>query len=71
LSETGAIGLVFVLSIFIKSVVMILKKKQNKVYILMLIFAIIFLGMFDHYFLTLQQGQLMLAFIIGISISKS
>ena len=71
LSETGVIGLVFVLSIFIKSIAMILKKKQNKVYLLMLIFATIFLGMFDHYFLTLQQGQLMLAFIIGISISKS
>jgi O-antigen ligase len=68
LSETGIIGLVGFLFILLKSFLSILKK-QNK-YLLFSLLAIIFLGMFDHYFLTLQQGQLMLAFIIGASFSK-
>jgi O-antigen ligase len=30
------------------------------------LFAILFLGFFDHYFLTLQQGQLLFALVIGL-----
>jgi len=71
LAETGLIGFCFMLLIFIKSCVTALNKKQIRKYLLMAIFAIIFLGMFDHYFLTLQQGQLLFALVIGFSLSKS
>jgi hypothetical protein len=71
LAEMGLIGFCFMLLIFIKSCVTALNKKQIRKYLLMAIFAIIFLGMFDHYFLTLQQGQLLFALVIGFSLSKS
>ena len=71
LAQTGLIGFCFMLLIFIKSCVTALNKKQIRKYLLMAIFAIIFLGMFDHYFLTLQQGQLLFALVIGFSLSKS
>jgi O-antigen ligase len=38
--------------------------------VLFLVIAIIVAGMFDHFFLTLEQGQLMLALILGLSFSK-
>jgi hypothetical protein len=36
----------------------------------MLFFSVLFLGMFDHYFLTLQQGRLLLSLILGIIWAK-
>ena len=69
LSETGIIGLIAFLFILAKSFLSILKK-QNK-YLLLCLLAIIFLGMFDHYFLTLQQGQLLFALVLGASFSRT
>lgn len=71
MSETGIVGLFVFSMIFIKSIIKILKNKQNKKYLLLLIFTVVFLGMFDHYFLTLQQGQLLLSLVFGIALSKS
>ena len=34
------------------------------------LFIILALGLFDHYFLTLQQGQLMLAVVLGWGLGK-
>lgn len=31
--------------------------------------SVVFLGLFDHYFLTVQQGQLVFAFVIGLAFS--
>jgi len=31
---------------------------------------VLFLGLFDHYFLTLQQGMIMAALIIGYNLKK-
>jgi O-antigen ligase len=70
LSETGLVGFCFILVAFIKSFLTTFNKKQTGKYLLMMLFAIIFLGTFDHYFLTLQQGQLLFSLIIGISLSK-
>lgn len=52
ISETGFIGLL----VFLK----ILLKKH------LLVLLILLLGSFDHYFLTVQQGQLLLTLILGI-----
>lgn len=38
---------------------------------LVLVASLIFVGMFDHFFLTVQQGELMLALILGLSFSKA
>jgi O-antigen ligase len=71
LSETGIVGLLFAIYIFIKGIALAVKNKQKGKYFLLLIFAVIILGMFDHYFLTLQQGQLLLSLVIGLLIAKS
>jgi O-antigen ligase len=71
LAETGLIGFCFVIFAFAKSIVKTFNQKQTRKYLLMALFAVVFLGMFDHYFLTLQQGQLLLSLILGISLSKS
>jgi uncharacterized membrane protein AbrB (regulator of aidB expression) len=71
LAETGLIGFCFVIFAFAKSIVKAFCQKQTGKYLLMALFAVVFLGMFDHYFLTLQQGQLLLSLILGISLSKS
>lgn len=38
--------------------------------ILFILGSIVIVGMFDHFFLTLEQGQIMLALILGLSFSK-
>ena len=56
---------VFLLSmLFIFSTYKKLKNKKTEFYLLFLI--TLFLGFFDHYFLTLQQGQILLTLILGI-----
>jgi O-antigen ligase len=69
LSETGVIGLVTFLFVFLKSFLAVIKKRN--IYLLLSLLAITILGMFDHYFLTLQQGQLLFSLVLGIALSKS
>jgi len=64
LSETGAVGLVLFLY-FLWHTYKRLKKNTN-VELLALFFIVLFLGVFDHYLLTLQQGQLLFAIIFGL-----
>ena len=71
LSETGLIGFCFMAFIFLKSLVKAAHSKQGGKYLSLAILAIVFLGMFDHYFLTLQQGQLLLSLALGISLANS
>lgn len=65
LAQTGMIGFLFLIYLFYKSFINVLSCSKNKKYLLMIIFAIIFLGMFDHYFLTLQQGQILLSIALA------
>jgi hypothetical protein len=39
-------------------------------FLLLALSAILLTGMFDHYWLTLQQGQLLFAVILGLSWTK-
>lgn len=64
LSETGIAGLFLTIYFLILTYKKIEKNKNIELYLLF--FAIIFLGMFDHYFLTLQQGQIMLSLLLGL-----
>lgn len=69
LAETGIIGF-FGLLIFLIIPIFRLWQKRNKSYQKGLLFVwitIIFLGMFDHYFLTLPQGQRLLFLVWGLS----
>jgi hypothetical protein len=68
LIQGGIIGLIFFTLLFCK----IFSGLWEKMVYLKLIFLyIIFLGMFDHYFLTIQQGQLMFGFFVGYLFSKN
>jgi len=70
MSEAGAVGLMFAVYLFSVSLLRSSRQKQKGT-LLLAVFAVIFLGMFDHYFLTLQQGQLLLSFVLGIALAKS
>ena len=69
LSETGIIGFVLFLY-FLWNTYKRLKKNTN-VELITLFFLVLFLGFFDHYFLTLQQGQLLIVIIFGLFWSNS
>lgn len=74
LAETGLIGLgVFCTTLVIAFTNNLRIVKQSLSQISLFVFlslcAIIAIGFTDHYFLTLQQGQLLFAFILGLSFS--
>ena len=72
LSETGIVGLVFFIWFLIKTFSRI-KNHESRIKgwpiihnsLFIILSSILILGMFDHYFLTLQQGQLLFSFILG------
>lgn len=66
LSETGLMGLTGFLILIGYPIIKLFKRPP----FLMLWGIIIFLGMFDHYFLTLPQGYRMLFLIWGLTFSK-
>ena len=73
-TETGLIGLVFFLWFMFKTYQRIMNHElrikdknpiiHNSKFIILT--AVLILGLFDHYFLTLQQGQLLFSFILGL-----
>ncbi len=74
LTETGLIGFSFWIWFLIKTyrhLILNIKQlgKNNLGYFaaFVLTTVLLMLGLFDHYFLTLQQGQLLLALILGLS----
>ena len=70
-AETGVVGFCFFMLLFYKVIIRVLFNsfKKERIYLIFLILAIIFLGFFDHYFLTIQQGQILFAIIMGTVLS--
>jgi O-antigen ligase len=68
LSELGLFGISFFVLLLVKAFRKIIKTKNFLIG--MVLVEILVLGFFDHYFLTLQQGQLLFALVIGLSLSK-
>ncbi len=70
-AEIGIIGVGFFLWFLFKTykrLMRCLKNQKNLSLILLILLSVILiLGMFDHYWLTLQQGQLLFALILGLS----
>jgi len=65
LTEAGMVGF----AVFIYLVEKLLNTKINMMYILPIVFVMLS-GFFDHYWFTLQQNQLLLAFLLGVSLWK-
>lgn len=64
-AETGIVGLI-IFSLFLFLTFKKLLTANNQPFALALI-AILLLGLFDHYWLTLQQNQLLFAIVLGLS----
>jgi O-antigen ligase len=67
LAETGAIGLTIFFLFILLTVRVLVRKKLLFSPIILPLFSILFLGLFDHYFLTLQQGQILTSLFLGLS----
>ncbi len=65
LAETGLVGFVFFLWAFLKLIVNVSK---TRLFFLPTIAQLFLLGLFDHYLVTLQQGQLLLVIFVSLSV---
>jgi O-antigen ligase len=70
LSEIGWLGLLIWLWFLFLTYQRLFLKKENKGFLLGALSMILFLGLFDHYWLTLQQNQLLLTILLGLSWSS-
>ncbi len=66
-AETGLLGLTIFIWLIWKTIKKLLTAKR---FLLTTLLAILFLGLFDHYWLTLEQGQLLFTLILGLSWAK-
>lgn len=70
-AETGLIGLGFFVWFLEKTYIRIKKQELRIKELSMIVFGVVLVtGLFDHYWLTLQQGQMLLAVVIGLSWSN-
>ena len=65
LSETGIMGIL--VSFFLLS--KLFRRRLNK-YLFLAIFFVLATGLFDHYWFTLQQNQLLLSLLLGLSVRR-
>jgi len=65
ISEIGLIGLV----IFLMFIYRVLVQNKDRL-LLLVILSFLFIGLFDHFFWTLQQGQLIFWLILGLTSSQ-
>lgn len=68
-SQVGILLGILFIYVFIKAINISLKKEN--LYLFLAALCIIVIGSFDHYFLTLQQGQLMMTLVLGLIFAKT
>ncbi len=64
-SSIGLLGLYLAVFFFYRTI----RNSRNEMITLLMV-SFLIIGMFDHYLLTLQQGQLLLVFVVGLSYSQ-
>ncbi len=69
MAETGLLGLVGLICFLFITIHHLIQ--NNKYLLLVSVFAVLALGLFDHYFYTLQQGQLLITMVFGLAWSKT
>jgi O-antigen ligase len=71
LSETGLMGFIVFITIIIFSVKkLFINKNLTKILILNSLFLILALGLIDHYFITLQQNEIIFTVIVSLALLK-
>ncbi len=68
LSQGGIIVFFIIMYVLIKALVIVVRLKN--IYLFLALLSITVLGSFDHYFLTLQQGQILTVLVFGAIYSK-
>ena len=69
-AQTGILGLIYFIGFLAKTFKKAFWKGDLINYKIIIFFGVLILGSFDHYFLTIQQGQLLLSFILGLIWAK-
>lgn len=69
-SQVGITGFILFMLVLYKSFQNTVSLKENKFIKLSLLFSICFIGLFDHYLLTIQQGQILFTIIISYCLLK-
>ena len=69
-TQTGILGLIYFIGFLAKTFKKAFEKSDLINYKIIIFFGVLILGSFDHYFLTIQQGQLLLSFIFGLIWAK-
>jgi len=70
LAQVGVIGFGVLIYMLFKAVKLSIKSKDKKIIRLSIIFSIIFIGLFDHYLLTIQQTQILFTILITYCLLK-
>lgn len=70
-SQTGIIGIGLFIYLFLKIFFNLILTKKRDIYLYGIISTIIFIGLFDHYFLTIQQGQILLTICLSYCLFKA
>jgi O-antigen ligase len=68
-SETGFVGIIVFLWMMIKTLKTTFETRKN--ILAVALFVILFLGLFDHYWLTLQQNLLLFSLVLGLCWQKN
>lgn len=66
LAELGVVGLIVLCFFFMKMVKQLVKRKNS--WALMIIVFVLLTGLFDHYWITIQQNLLLISFMFGHSL---
>jgi len=69
LAETGIIGGLFLLAVLVGLVKKLFQEKR--IFVFLSLLAILLTGLFDHYWLTLWQNQLLFSLILGLGLKDS
>jgi O-antigen ligase len=68
LSEAGIFGCIGISLLFVKAIKKTFREKSS--YLAVVMFFVIVYGSSDHFFLTQQQGRLLLGLVLGIIFTK-
>ena len=69
-AEAGLFGLFLFVYILTKALRNLYEKNKGVSFLMLSLLAIVLTGLFDHYWLTLQQTQLLFSIVLGFSLRK-